>query len=129
MERVAANDPDLLRDLMNRAPMVSSFTNTRQNQTPNQLPLLRPDLRDLGVGEKPRRNEDTTLRPVLLTLRRALRLPFREVTMDKTVTSFGEEAPARRKAMLNGTVQDRGSSADPQVEAMVNPMAGYGWIA
>ena len=60
--------------LMNRVPMASSFTKTRQNQTLSHQHLLRPDLRDLGVGEKPRRNEDTTLRPVLLTLRRVLRL-------------------------------------------------------
>ena len=92
--------------------------------------LLRPDLRELDVGEKPRCNEDTSLRPVLLTLRRALRLLSQEKTMDRTVTSFGEEALARRKAMLKtafgSVIAD--ALADPQVvEVMVNP-DGKLWI-
>ena len=57
-------------------------------------------------------------------LRRVLRLQLQETTMDKIITSFGEEALARRKAMLKtafGPVIAE-ALADPQVvEVMVNP--------
>ena len=61
---------------------------------------LRQGLRDPDVGEKPRCNADKVLRPVLPVLRRVLRLLSQEKTMDRTITSFGEEALARRKTML-----------------------------
>ena len=91
---------------------------------PNLLQHLRQGLRDPDVEEKPRCNADKVLRPVLPVLRRVLRLLSREKIMDKTVTSFGEEALARRKAMLKtafGPVIAE-ALADPQVvEVMVNP--------
>jgi Flp pilus assembly CpaF family ATPase len=94
-----------------------------------QLLLLRPDLRELDVGERPQRNRDRVLRPVLPVLRRAPRLQhslqkYWMATMVKIITSFGEEALARRKAMLKtafGPVIAE-ALADPQVvEVMVNP--------
>ena len=94
------------------------------------LNQLRQGLRDPDGGEKPRSNKDEVLRPVLPMLRRVLRLLSQETIMDRTVTSFGEEALARRKAMLKtafGPVIAE-ALADPQVvEVMVNP-DGRLWI-
>src|SRR5665213_2439089 len=63
-------------------------------------------------------------RPDLPVLCRVLRPLSQEKTMDRTVTSFGEEALARRKAMLKtafGPVIAE-ALADPQViEVMFNP--------
>src|SRR5665213_1905296 len=101
------------------------------HSTAHQVPrLLRQGLRDPDVGEKPRCNADKVLRPILPMLRRVLRPLSQEKIMDRTVTSFGEEALARRKAMLKtafGPVIAE-ALADPQVvEVMVNP-DGRLWI-